>query len=83
LLDVSGAFKTPAKEGFPESTLSSAFQEIYLGCCTVAAQLSNSFLVDDYPFLGDPVTSSRLTAIPKTLTWGEFWRSGFLHVNPR
>jgi hypothetical protein len=56
LLDVSGAFKTPAKEGFPESTLSSAFQEIYLGCCTVAAQLSNSFLVDDYPFLGDPVT---------------------------
>ena len=25
--------------------------------------------------------SPRITAIPKTLTWGEFWRSGFLHVN--
>jgi hypothetical protein len=36
---LSGAFKTAANERFPASSVFPAFQEIYSGCCTVAAQM--------------------------------------------
>jgi hypothetical protein len=37
LLEVSGVCRYPANEQFSASSLFPAFQEIYSGCCTVAA----------------------------------------------
>ena len=40
MLEISGACNLPANYGISASPLSPRFQEIYPGCCTVAAQLS-------------------------------------------
>jgi hypothetical protein len=72
LQEFSGACKTPANDGILMTVLFSMFQEIYSGCCTVAAQRLPLASAQRHKVRDDRYSASRLAASSSSFVFGEF-----------